>query len=63
VIPPELQPFCRPDRISGHTLYIQVQPGAAMYQMQLLTSRLLEQLRQQAPGSRIRSIRLVPLAV
>ncbi len=63
VIPPSLQPFCRPDKIAGHTLYIQVQPGAPMYQMQLLTSHLLEQIRQQLPGSRIRTIRLVPLAV
>jgi len=61
VIPRTLQPFCRLDKRVGNTLYLQAEPGPYMYQAQMLSSELLEQIKQQAPRCGVQKIHIVPL--
>jgi hypothetical protein len=61
VVPCGLQSFCRMDKRSGHTLYIQVRPGPYMHQMWMLSGELLEQINRQIPRSGIQAIRVIPL--
>lgn len=61
VVPPTLQPFCRLDKRVGNTLYLQAEPGPYMYQAQMLSSELLNEIKQQAPRCGIQKIRVVPL--
>lgn len=61
IIPPGLQPHCRLDKRVGNTLYVQVQPGPYMHQLQVLSGELLDRIRQNAPRSGIQKIRILPL--
>ena len=60
VVPPTLQPFCRLDKRVGNTLYLQAEPGPYMHQAQMLSSELLEQIKQHAPRCGVQKIRVVP---
>jgi len=61
VVPPTLQPFCRLDKRVGNTLYLQAEPGPYMYQAHMLSSALLNEIKQQSPRCGIQKIRVVPL--
>jgi hypothetical protein len=61
VVPPTLQPFCRLDKRVGNTLYLQAEPGPYMHQAQMLSSELLNEIKQQVPRSGIQKIRVMPL--
>jgi len=61
VVPPTLQLFCRLDRRVGNTLYLEAEPGPYMYQAQMLSTELLDKIKQQAPRCGIQKIRVVPL--
>ncbi|MCI0498210.1 MAG: DUF721 domain-containing protein [Planctomycetales bacterium] len=61
VLPLELQPFCRLDKRSGSTLFVQAQPGPYMYQMQLLSGELLERICRQIPRCGIQKICVIPM--
>lgn len=61
VVPPTLQPFCRLDKRVGNTLYLQAEPGPYMHQAQMLSSELLNEIKQQAPRCGIQKIRVTPL--
>ncbi|MEN8127576.1 MAG: DUF721 domain-containing protein [Planctomycetota bacterium] len=61
VVPPTLQPYCRLDKRAGNTLYLQAAPGPYMHQAQMLSSELLERIKQLAPRSGVQKIRVVPL--
>ena len=61
VVPPTLQPYCRLDKCVGNTLYLQAAPGPYMHQAQMLSTELLERIKQLAPRCGVQKIRVVPM--
>ena len=61
VVPPTLKPFCRLDKRVGNTLYLQAAPGQYMHQAQMLSTELLERIKQLAPRCGVQKIRVVPI--
>ncbi len=61
VVPTFMQAYCRLDKRTGNTLYIQVVPGPYMHQMQAQAGEILEKLKQAAPRCGIQKIRLIPM--
>jgi len=61
VIPATLRPFCRLDKRVGNTLYLQAAPGPYMHHLQMLSTELLERIKQVAPRCGVQKIRVVPM--
>lgn len=61
LIPEALRPYCRLDRRSGNTLFVQAQPGPYMHQVQMLSGQLLEQINRQVPRAGLQAIRVIPM--
>ena len=59
LLPAELQQCCEIVDISGGQLKVRVDSPAYQYELQLCSSKLLEQLQQQCPKSRLTKIKFV----
>jgi len=60
VLPPEFYEHCTLAKITGDTVYVQVDPGPYMHEMQLLSTELVEHIRNRCPGSGVKKIILRP---
>ncbi len=60
LLPAELHDHCSVDRISSGNLYIEVDPGAYMHELQVMSSELLEQLQRVCRYGGIKRIVLRP---
>lgn len=58
LLPAELCRRCRIDSISGGRLKVLTDSPSYMYELQLLSSELLEELSRQYPQARIREIKV-----
>ena len=61
VLPQQLAEHSRIIKISAGQIYVEVEPGAFMHEMQLLSSELLEHIRGRCPYCGIKKIVLRPL--
>ena len=59
LLPSELAQHCEIVRIAGGQLTVQVDLSAYMYELQLCSSELLEQLRKNCPRARIEKIKII----
>ncbi|MDD5063653.1 MAG: DciA family protein [Phycisphaerae bacterium] len=59
LLPIELCRHCRIDGISGHKLKVLADSPSYVYELQLLSSELLEELGRQYPQARIQEIKVV----
>jgi len=57
LLPPELAQHCQVGGISAGLLRVRVDSPAYMYELQLCSHELVEQLRQQCPQARIKKIK------
>ena len=59
LLPAELQRHCKIADISGGQLKVLVDSPSYLYELQLCSSELLEELQQQCPRARIRTIKFI----
>jgi hypothetical protein len=60
LLPPGFYEHCTLDKITGDTIYVQVDPGTYMHEMQLLSTELIEHIGNRCPNSGIKKIMLRP---
>lgn len=61
LVPEQLQKHSRLSKISGGYIYIEVEPGAYMHEMQLISAELIESIRARCPHSGVKKIVLAPI--
>jgi len=59
ILPAELAQHCEIVGVSGGQLKVQVDSPSYMYELQLCSSELLEELQQQCPKARLMKIKFV----
>jgi hypothetical protein len=60
LLPEGLSEHCNISGISGQTLELEVDTGTYMHELKLMSSELVEHLRQTCPGCGIKKIKLRP---
>ena len=60
VLPQQFYEHCSLARITGSSIYVEVEPGTYMHEMQLLNTELLEHIRDRCPNAGIKKIILRP---
>jgi len=60
LLPDELRRHCRVADISRGQMKVEVDAPSYMYELQLCSAELVEQLRRRCPQSRIKGIKFVP---
>ena len=60
VLPQQLNEHCQLVKISSGQVYIEVEPGPYMHEMQMLSSELLEHIKGRCPYSGVKKIILRP---
>lgn len=57
-VPPGLRPHCAVKALTGSQLLVHVDSSADMYELQLCTQDLLEELKRRCPQAGLRTIKL-----
>lgn len=60
LLPKGLSEHCNISEISGQTLKLEVDPGSFMHELKIISSELIEHLRQACPRCGIKKITLLP---
>ena len=60
ILPPGMYDYCSLAKISAGTMYIEVDPGTYMHQMQTMITELLETIQGRCPYAGIKKIILRP---
>ncbi|MCD4830443.1 MAG: DUF721 domain-containing protein [Anaerohalosphaeraceae bacterium] len=60
LLPEPLAAGCRVESVSRGVMQVRVLPGVYMFQMQSISSALLEEIKKQCPRAAIREIKLLP---
>ena len=61
IVPRQLHEHSRLSKISGGCVYIEVETGAYMHEMQLISTELLENIKARCPYSTIKKIKVCPM--
>ena len=60
VLPPQFYEHCTLARVTSDAIYVEVEPGPYMHEMQMLNTELVEHIRNRCPSSGIKKIILRP---
>ena len=60
VLPPQFYEHCTLAKVTSDAIYVEVDPGPYMHEMQMLNTELVEHIRNRCPSSGIKKIILRP---